>query len=312
MNTQQAGASTQETTKKESNSLIHRVNKIVNIKHIYVTIRLDDQCKNGHQDFAITGDIYEAGKPKIDRYHIGGGCIHDDILKYFPEFEPFVNLHLCDYKGAPMHASANMHYNMREGFNKTKPNSPKFLSEYCSYYRITESQFKQLQKAENEIQFALLLEKLDVLGQWEKEAKEAIKYLEKLTGVNFLVDSVRGQYIPPTSEQRAEEAKKVKEGYYTEAAKQAREELKKKAEFDKLEAEYNKEVEKHKLEYEVKKQVLTVGGSKALSNCIFYNHTKTLTFNWRSYDILDEQTVNEIIEKLNLPSDVSVTNAKGR
>ena len=300
------------TVVNQSNNLIYKTDKIVGNKHIYVKIRLNDECKNGHQDFAITGDIYLAGKPKTDRNHLSGGCIHEEVLKYFPQFDIFINLHLCDYKGAPMYPQSNMRYHMREGFNRTKVNAPEFITEYCKYYRITESQFHQLSKAQNEIQFALLLEKLDILGQWEKEAKAAISYLQQLTGVKFLVDSVRGQYTPPTAQQREEEAQKQANGYYTEAAIKQREEEKKQQEFDKLDEEFNKKIENLKEEHQTLREVLTVGGTKALKNCIFYSHTKTLTFNWRSYDQLDEQTVNDIISKIKLPDGVSATNGKGK
>ncbi len=300
-------------TIEQTNSLRYSVNKIVGKEHIYVKIHLDDECHNGHQDFSITGDIYEAGKPKIDRYFISGGCIHEEILKHFPQFKPFIDLHLCDYKGIPMHPSANMRYFLREGFNKTKPNNPNFKKEYCDYYRITPEQFTELNEVtENEIQFALKLEKSGILNQWEQEANKAIEMLEGLTGKKFFVDSERTQFVEITAEQRAEEAKRQAEGYYLPEAKEAREQTKRQKEFDKLKAEFDKEVEKAQIEYDVKKEVLTIGGSKALGNIIFYNHTKTLAFNWRSYDKMDEAEVAAIIEKLNLPEGVKAIDAKGK
>ena len=75
-----------------------------------IKIRLDDECENGHQDFSITGDIYQKGKPKTDRYFLSGGCIHEEILKVRPDLKIFVNLHLSDYDGVPMHPTANMIY----------------------------------------------------------------------------------------------------------------------------------------------------------------------------------------------------------
>src|SRR5690606_4043709 len=123
-----------------------------------ISIRLNDECKNGHQDFAITADGYKKGLPKTERNYLYGGCCHEEILKAKPEFKIFIDLHLCDYAGVPMHPSANGHYHMKEGFNKTKPNTPEFKAEYCEYYRITEVQFDILKTAENQIQFALYLE----------------------------------------------------------------------------------------------------------------------------------------------------------
>jgi len=49
--------------------------------------------------FSITGETKEMG-----------GCIHDLILEHFPHFKPFVDLHLSDLDGVPMHAEENGFY----------------------------------------------------------------------------------------------------------------------------------------------------------------------------------------------------------
>lgn len=296
--------------KNSSNSLRYKTSKTVGKETIFVSIRLDDECKNGHQDFAITGDIYQAGKPKIDKYHISGGCIHEDIEKHFPEFIPFIKLHLCDYEGIPGFAVENGFYHLREGFNNTKPEDSKFKSEFCDYYRITFQQFDELNTAKNTLQYALLLDKLGILKQWKVEANKAIKQLEELTGLSFAIDSVKTQYHAPTPEQLAEEAKRQTEGYYTPQAEAEREKAKMQKEVEKLEAERTKEIEKINQEIDTKLEVLRIGGTKALKNCIFYSHTSQLAFNWRGYDQLSGETVDAIIEKLNLPQGVTVRNEK--
>jgi len=298
--------------KEQTNSLRFSTDKIVGKEHIFVKIRLDDECKNGHQDFSITGDIYEAGKPKIDRYFISGGCIHHDILKHFPEFDIFIRLHLADYEGIPMYAVENGFYHLREGFSKTPTSSPEFAKEFKEYYRLTDSQYKHLSKSRNKLQYALNLQKLGILDSWKEEAKAAIQYLQQLTGKSFLVDSVKSQYNAPTPEEIQEEEEKVKNGFYTPEAMAQREEAKRQKEFDKLKAEFDKKVEKAQIEYDVKKEVLTVGGSKALHNIIFYNHSKTLSFNWRGYDMMNEKEVDSIMAALKLPEGVKVINAKGK
>lgn len=81
---------------------------------IAAKLRHDDQCRNGHNDFSITGEIYRSinGKP------IGNGecfgCIHEEIAKHFPELTPFLKWHLCSTDG-PMHYLANTLYHVREG-----------------------------------------------------------------------------------------------------------------------------------------------------------------------------------------------------
>lgn len=193
----------------KTNSIVYKTDKIVGNEHIFVNVRLNDECKNGHQDFAITADIYKAGKPKTDRYHISGGCCHEEIIEAFPEFKIFVNLHLCDYKGIPMHAVANGYYHMREGFN-SKTTGEAHKAKYCEYYRITTRQYDVLKNAHSQTDFAILLVKLGILNQWEQEANEAIAELEKLTGQTFFVDSKKNQYVAPTPEEVIEEEEKQK------------------------------------------------------------------------------------------------------
>lgn len=275
---------------------------------ITIKIRLNDECKNGHQDFSITGDIYEKGKPKTDRYFISGGCIHEEILKARPDLKMFVDLHLCDYKGIPMHPTANGFYFLRNGFNETKPENPKFKAEFCDYYRITPQQFDVLNKSQNVIQYALNLEKLDILAQWERQANKAIKTLEEMTGKKFVVDSKRSQYVAPTNEEREEETKKQASGYYTPEAAQKREEAKRQSILDKLAAERDKDINTATEEFEVKKQVLLVGGEVALNNCIYYTHSKTLSFNWRGYDRISDELYNKIAALIALPKGVKIEN----
>lgn len=288
-----------------SNDLRYNTTKTVGKESITVNIRLNDECHNGHQDFSITGDIYRAGRPKTDNNFISGGCIHDDILKHFPQFAIFVRLHLCDYKGIPMHASANGFYHLRNGFN-SKSTGEAFRNEYCEYYRITEEQFIQLYQAYNELQFSLMLQSLGILAQWEKEANEAIKLLESLTGTEFIIDSKHTQYYPPTVAELEEENQKLASGYYSDEAKAEREQAKTDKHFSDLIVERDKAIKKATDEYEAKKSVLIAGGKRALDNCIFYNHTNTIAFNWRGHssDNLTADEITDITSKLILPDGV--------
>jgi hypothetical protein len=295
-----------QTLSKTSNDLRFSTSKTVGKEFISVNIRLNDECKNGHQDFSITGDIYEAGKPRTDRYHISGGCIHEDIEKHFPEFTPFIRLHLCDYKGIPMHAGANGFYHLRNGFNNTPIESKNFKAEYCEYYRITPQQFDTLKTSENEIQFSLFLMSLGILSQWEYEASKAIATLEEMTDTKFIVDSKRTQFVEPTTEQITEEEKRQATGYYTPKAKEQRKQADIEKELTKLAEERDAEINKATTEFEVKKQVLLNGGKKALKNCIFYNHSKTLSFNWQSYDKMAIEELQPIIDKLQLPEGIKI------
>ena len=289
-----------------TNNLKFTTSKIRGGKEIIVKIRLNDECKNGHQDFAITGDVYKANLPKTDRNHLMGGCIHDEILKAFPEFKIFVNLHLCDFDGVPMHAVENGFYFLSEGFSKTKPEDKNFPTEYCECYRISLDQFKVLSQSKNKLQYALNLQNLGILAQWKEEAKKAIEILEGLTGNKFLNDSKKSQYHAPTEAEILEEEEKILIGYYTPEAEQERAEAKAKAIFSKLEEEATKKINNINEEVKIKKLVFAIGGIKALENMIFYNHTKEISFNWKSYDNISEELISKIKSEIKLPEGVTI------
>lgn len=275
-----------------------------------IEIRLNDECKNGHQDFAITADIWEKGKPKTDKYWIMGGGCHDEILKVRPDLKIFVDLHLCDYKGTPMHAVENGFYFLHEGFNEVKPDSPEFKAKFCQYYRVWGWQFDRLSEAENKTQYALLLKDLNILDQWENDANEAIRILEEMTGTKFIVDSKRTQYNAPTPEQIEEEKQKQASGYYTIEQKERRNKAAEDKLLEDLELEQMKKLQEINEEYAIKKQVLMIGGKKALANCIYYTHTRQLAFNWRGHENISDELINKIIAEIKLPEGTTIENKK--
>ena len=75
---------------------------------VIATIRYDDECGNGHNSFAITGTVYEAGF-RGDRATISGGCVHDSIIEAMPELEPFIKWHFMN-ADEPMYYLANTLY----------------------------------------------------------------------------------------------------------------------------------------------------------------------------------------------------------
>lgn len=78
---------------------------------IWFTARFDDNCKNGHNDFSVTGEIWFAnasGSP-VGPDAIAAGCIHEEIAKHFPEVADILKWHLCGETG-PMHYVANAVY----------------------------------------------------------------------------------------------------------------------------------------------------------------------------------------------------------
>lgn len=64
---------------------------------IIAKVSYDDQCGNGHNTFAITGEI-DLSKHGI-WVNDGGGCLHKEIAKHFPELKPLIKWHLCNSDG---------------------------------------------------------------------------------------------------------------------------------------------------------------------------------------------------------------------
>ncbi len=74
---------------------------------ITVKVRHDDQCRNGHNSFSITGEIDELRGGHWRDY--SGGCIHDEAVKHFPELAPFIKWHLCSADD-PMHIGNTVYH----------------------------------------------------------------------------------------------------------------------------------------------------------------------------------------------------------
>lgn len=88
---------------------------------IKAEVRHDDQCGNGHNSFAVTGEM---GEMTASGKHLRAesfGCLHEEIAKAFPELAPLIKWHLCSTDG-PMHYVANTLYHAGDrdhnGLNK--------------------------------------------------------------------------------------------------------------------------------------------------------------------------------------------------
>jgi hypothetical protein len=93
-----------------------------------VEIRHDDQCKNGHNSFAITATVRT---PKSIRHRdiAAGGCLHDDIAQVFPELAHLIKWHLSStdgpwgYIGSTLHFAGDRDYNgLRKGEKRQTKN----------------------------------------------------------------------------------------------------------------------------------------------------------------------------------------------
>ncbi|MDR1202700.1 MAG: hypothetical protein LBL58_13890 [Tannerellaceae bacterium] len=281
---------------EETNDIRYSVIKISpdGKEKIVVKIRLNDECKNGHQDFGITADIYE----KSGSYwrHCCGGCCHDKILKHYPQFKMFADLHLSDYKGAPLYAVENGLYWVNEyKSGKKSADTPK------RYLRITDEEFAILLMCEDKQIFWYRLYELGIVKRWEEEARKAIEYLESLTGKEFLVDSVKSQIAPLPVETKLMIEERIANNYYSPKNINAREIAAKEAKIRKRIDDLKEKAETgiQKIKDELAVHLYVIGCGFPDDNLIYYNHTNKAIFNWQNDSYHNKISQEEFIDFLN-------------
>lgn len=245
---------------------------------IIVTVSLDDDCHNNICDWGITADIRR--KNKYGRYEeYMGGCCHDEIVKYVPELAKFIPLHCCNHYGAPMYPVENGTYHIE--------NSDKSVA--IEYLRISDKEYSKLyEAADDKMYFKYLIFNLGIVDRWKRESDELLVELEDLCGKKWL-----NPYTPETErftltltdEERSLIEERIEAGYYsTENIEKRREEVHKAKMVErraKICERYDKEIRKAEVE---KKIILCVfDHGLSVDNVIYYNHTNTLSFNWRDY-----------------------------
>lgn len=90
---------------------------------ITVCVRFDDECKNGHESFAITADIRENGRASM------GGCCHDEIVKHFPELQSLIQWHLTSIDGQMHYVANTLYWLGYSGYTDGKVSSPPNLAQ---------------------------------------------------------------------------------------------------------------------------------------------------------------------------------------
>ena len=109
---------------------------------IKVKIRYDDECGNGHNTFAITGEVWLKRK-RSDCETCG--CIHDLIAEHFPELSYLIKWHGCNSDG-PLYYIENTTYHAEEHgathawIKCSYPNQEDFEVTGLEYMPIAEAQ----------------------------------------------------------------------------------------------------------------------------------------------------------------------------
>lgn len=161
---------------------------------------------NGYSYFYATGEKYNLNGGIKNVFD--SGCIHDEIVKYFPEFKIFVNIHGNDSYGMPTYMLSNLKFEIDNGK----------IAAIRRTLGISEEMAKEMTCWGEEIDYMkYFLEENDIIFSLRRKAKKAIKLLEKLTGDEFENPDILGifDYIPLGKEGKDRIKKMHEKGYFT-------------------------------------------------------------------------------------------------
>jgi hypothetical protein len=129
---------------------------------------------NGYSYFYATGEKYNLNGGIKNVFE--SGYIHDEIVKYFPEFKIFVNLHGNSSYGMPLHMLSDTKFAIDN--NK--------IDAICRTLGISEEMAKEIICWGEEIDYIkYFLEENDIIYHLRSKANKAIKMLKELTGNEF-------------------------------------------------------------------------------------------------------------------------------
>lgn len=261
---------------------------------IDVKILLADDCKNNICDWSITADIYE--QRKNGRFvWCAGGCCHEEILKRFPQFKMFVDLHLSNHYGRQC-------TQLKTGFTILRTAAKKLQLTICVSRKRNMICFNR-QKINNTLNTSFIM--LGIVERWKRESNEALKKLEELTGQTW-----ENPYKPEnerftlklTDEERTTITNRINDGYYRPEAVQARKDEEKRKAYEKKRAEIinNCEKKQEKAENEKRVMLAVLDAGLSVSNVIYYDHSNELVFNWRDHETkVTENDFNKFVSSVN-------------
>ena len=242
-----------------TNNLKHKIS-ITEKANCVISIRLNDECKNGHEDFSITANFWKLESPRTDRNWIMGGCCHEEILKFRPDLKIFVDLHLNDFRGYPMYFIENGFYHFK--------NMPK--DKFMKYAKVDETGYELLKKASNKDEYGyLLLNKLENHKIWEDLAKKGIAKLQELTGKVFEskgtrlydIDKYKTLNFPEDWFEDINVQKRRKQKFLYELNEK----------ISAMEKKHNKKIEEMQNEFSIKKSLMQLGFLDLINTRHYFN-----------------------------------------
>jgi|WetSurMetagenome_2_1015567.scaffolds.fasta_scaffold255274_1 hypothetical protein len=281
---------------ERTNNLIYTTERTKNGLNYEIRIRLNDECNNGIEEFAITGSIWPEGELQTDRNILKAWAIGDDLAAVFPDMVLFNSLHGAKWDGVPDFAMSNMVYYLEH---------PEEMSQeaWCAFYRVNPLLYRQLYTARKErYYFQKLLYKLGVVASWKAQADTAIAQLEQLTGKKFVSKAVKPSLKVYTPKEKAEFEAEEAAGYFTMQAmsRRAEDEVSRKWSVRRMDiirhAEESVDAVKRKkaVELQMLKVLKKAGFTSDFDNYIFYDHLNKICFLWYEHIWYPKVTVDKV------------------
>lgn len=248
---------------------------------IVARVSLDDECNNKTCDWSVTGEMYKCGKNwnKLtgrDACDVSG-AIGDEISKYMPELKDFADMHLNNYLGQPLYPEGNGIYWLRDSLKKG-----------MEYLDITKEEARELSEdLEDKMYFKYKLFKLGIVDRWKEKSDQLIKRLEEMTGkkwVNPYKPEEERFVLRMTDEEKKEVEERIASRYYTKEAIQERIDKKRAEKRKEIEVKYEKDLKDAIDKIERKRMVELYLFDKGITNAIYYEHSNTIEFNWKSWE----------------------------
>ena len=235
---------------------------------IKAEIRLDDECKNGHDSFSITGEIYIPKRRDCEAC----GCLHDEIAEKFPELAPFIRWHLTSTDG-PMHYLANAMYHAGFCLGMESSRNIEHLKSTIVFGAVAGDAAVDLDKLDGAGLLAFLTNRFPALMQQFKADMNALFGDE-------VVKDVAAEPYPytqkvSTPETREAARQKKRQGLIDDAAKKSQQ---RQAELD--------------------GKLWLMDHGLDIENVIYYSHRDIFTFGWRELLTFEEQSaIRDVISE---------------
>lgn len=220
-----------------------------------------------------------------------GGDDAAKISRLFPELRPVLTVNGCDVHGVNSWGVVNALYFW---FNENKP------APVLEGLRVSEPEARALMLANDPEILRYQLVKLGIIDRWQEEARAAVETLEELTGETFknpfAPEEERANFEPIPAHLLPVIEERINNGYYSPEQTKAREDAENRAKAATKRADMIQKAAAKiaAVRYELRVMLFLLDTFGTVENVIFYDHTKTVGFNWSGLSREKVWTLDEI------------------